>query len=173
MLQQLNALETYFTDGFMTLDPYTRRNLELFETGRGGSVKGSLLWVLDRTRTPMGGRLLRRWIGQPLLEIGILQQRQQAISELIGDTLLQARLTEGLKKAGDVERLINRVKQRIASPRDLVALANGLRAASEVRSCLTQEEIASKPSLQRIVERLADNDDIIELIEKSITDDPP
>ncbi|GCE27763.1 DNA mismatch repair protein MutS [Dictyobacter alpinus] len=173
LLQQLNALETYFTDGFMTLDPYTRRNLELFETGRGGSVKGSLLWVLDHTRTPMGGRLLRRWIGQPLLDIGILQQRQQAISELIGDTLLQARLTEGLKKAGDVERLINRVKQRIASPRDLAALANGLRAASEVRNCLTQEEITSKPSLQRIVERLADNDDIIELIEKAIADDPP
>ncbi|GCE20220.1 DNA mismatch repair protein MutS [Dictyobacter kobayashii] len=173
LLQQLNALETYFTDGFMTLDPYTRRNLELFETGRGGSVKGSLLWVLDRTRTPMGGRLLRRWIGQPLLDIAVLQARQDAISELLGDTLLQARLTEGLKKAGDVERLINRVKQRIASPRDLVALANGLRAASEVRNCLSQEESARKPTLHRIVEHLANNDDIIELIENAIAEEPP
>ncbi|GLV59388.1 DNA mismatch repair protein MutS [Dictyobacter sp. S3.2.2.5] len=173
LLQQLNGLETYFTDGFMTLDPYTRRNLELFETGRGGSVKGSLLWVLDRTRTPMGGRLLRRWIGQPLLDITILNKRQEAIGELLGDTLLQARLAEGLKKAGDIERLINRVKQRIASPRDLVALAAGLRAASDVRNCLTQEESASKPALNRIIEHLADNADIIELIERAIVEEPP
>ena len=75
----------------MTLDPYTRRNLELFESGRSGSVKGSLLWVLDKTRSPMGGRLLRRWIGQPLLDLEILQQRQQTIGELLGNTLLQAR----------------------------------------------------------------------------------
>lgn len=173
LLQQLNALETYFTNGFMTLDPYTRRNLELFETGRGGSVKGSLLWVLDRTRTPMGGRLLRRWIGQPLLDIPILLKRQEAISELFGDTLLQARLTEGLKKAGDIERLINRVRQRIASPRDLIALANGLRAAAEVRNCLTEEDQSSKPTLLQFVGRLANNDDIITLIESAITDEPP
>jgi DNA mismatch repair protein MutS len=173
LLQQLNALETYFTNGFMTLDPYTRRNLELFETGRGGSVKGSLLWVLDRTRTPMGGRLLRRWIGQPLLDIAILRKRQDAISELFGDTLLQARLMEGLKKAGDVERLINRVRQRIASPRDLIALANGLRAAAEVRTCLTEEDQANKPTLLQMVGRFANNDDIISLIEAAITDEPP
>src|SRR5579885_3534248 len=118
----------------MTLDAHTRRNLELFETGRNGSVKGSLLWVLDKTRSPMGGRLMRRWIGQPLLDREALQQRQETISELIGDTLLQARLAESLKKAGDVERLINRVRQRIATPRDLVALASGLRAAADIRS---------------------------------------
>lgn len=173
LLQQLNGLETYFTNTYMTLDHYTRRNLELFETGRGGSVKGSLLWVLDHTRTPMGGRLLRRWIGQPLLDIAILQQRQQAISELFDDTLLQARLAEGLKKAGDLERLINRVRQKIATPRDLVALANGLRAAVEVRSSLTEEEQTSKPTLVRSLQQLADNDDIIELIEHAIVEDPP
>src|SRR5579885_1828456 len=102
LLQQLTSLETYSTSGFMTLDPYTRRNLELFETGRSGSSKGSLLWVLDKTRTPMGGRLLRRWLGQPLLDIAILQHRQETISELLTDTLLQARLAEALKKAGDI-----------------------------------------------------------------------
>ncbi|HEV2660693.1 MAG TPA: DNA mismatch repair protein MutS, partial [Ktedonobacteraceae bacterium] len=77
LLQQLGALETYYVDGYMTLDPYTRRNLELFETGRSGSSKGSLLWVLDKTRSPMGGRLLRRWLSQPLLDLALLQQRQQ------------------------------------------------------------------------------------------------
>src|SRR5438874_3110055 len=151
LLHQLTSLETYSTQGFMTLDTHTRRNLELFETGRSGSVKGSLLWVLDKTRSPMGGRLIRRWISQPLLDINILQQRQQVISELLGNTLLQARLTEALKKAGDIERLINRVRQRIATPRDLVALASGLRAAAEVRSCLPNDAENTLPSLMRIM----------------------
>ena len=157
----------------MTLDPYTRRNLELFETGRSGSTKGSLLWVLDRTRSPMGGRLLRRWIGQPLLDLVVLQQRQQAINELLQDTLLQARLGEALKKAGDIERLINRVRQRIATPRDLVALANGLRAAAEVRACLPEDETARMPVLAGVMQRLADNEDIITLVEHAIVDEPP
>jgi DNA mismatch repair protein MutS len=173
LLQHITTLETYSTNGFMTLDPYTRRNLELFETGRNGSTKGSLLWVLDKTRTPMGGRLLRRWIGQPLLDIALLQHRQETIGELLGDTLLQARLAESLKKAGDVERLINRVRQRIATPRDLIALANGLRAAAEIRHSFSETDAATSPSLFRIMQRLADNDDIIELIERAIVDEPP
>ncbi len=173
LLQQLTQLETYFTNGFMTLDPYTRRNLELFETGRGSSVKGSLLWVLDRTRSPMGGRLLRRWIGQPLLSIETLQRRQDALGELLDDTILQARLGESLKRTGDVERLANRVRQRIASPRDLVALAHGLRAAAEVRTSLTEEDVSGKPALIHLIEKLADNEDIITLIESAIVDEPP
>lgn len=173
LLQQLTALETYSTSGFMVLDPHTRRNLELFETGRHNATKGSLLWVLDKTRSPMGGRLIRRWIGQPLLDVEILQQRQQTVSELLANTLLQARLAESLKKAGDIERLINRVRQRIATPRDLVALANGLRAATEIRLSLSEEAETTTPSLARIMQRFADNDDIITLIERAIADDPP
>ena len=173
LLQQLTALETYSTSGFMTLDPYTRRNLELFETGRNGSVKGSLLWVLDKTRTPMGGRLLRRWLGQPLLSLTEIQQRQEIIGELLGDTLLQARLAEALKKAGDVERLINRVRQRIATPRDLIALATGLRAAADLRSCLPDEEADNKPALAQVMQRVADNDECVTLIERAIVDEPP
>src|SRR6266571_2745244 len=188
LLHQLTSLETYYTTKFMTLDPYTRRNLELFESGRSGSVKGSLLWVLDKTRSPMGGRLLRRWVGEPLLDIEALQSRQQVISELLADTLTQARLAEALKKAGDVERLINRVRQRIATPRDLVALAGGLRAAARVRSCLfddaqpdpggpqaiaTGMDNENISSLVRITQRLADNEDIIQLIERAIVEEPP
>src|SRR5205807_1312000 len=137
---------------------------ELFETGRSGSVKGSLLWVLDKTRSPMGGRLLRRWISQPLLNVALLEQRQQVISELLGDTLLQARLADALKKAGDIERLINRVRQRIATPRDMVALASGLRAAAEVQLCLSEDAEANMPSLVRVMQHLANNEDIISLI---------
>ncbi|MFL5694998.1 MAG: DNA mismatch repair protein MutS, partial [Ktedonobacteraceae bacterium] len=173
LLHQLTALETYYTASFMTLDMHTRRNLELFETGRSGSVKGSLLWVLDKTRSPMGGRLLRRWISQPLLDITVLQQRQQVIGELLGNTLLQARLAEALKKAGDIERLINRVRQRIATPRDLVALANGLHAAAEVRACVSNDSDTSMPSLLQIMQRLADNDEIINLIESALVAEPP
>jgi DNA mismatch repair protein MutS len=173
LLSQLTTLETYYTSSFMTLDPHTRRNLELFESGRSGSVKGSLLWVLDKTRSPMGGRLLRRWIGQPLLDIAILQQRQQVIGEMLSDTLMQARLVEALKKAGDVERLINRVRQRIATPRDMVALARGLRAAIEVRACLPEDAEQSMPALAHIMQQLTDNGDIITLIESAIVDEPP
>jgi len=171
LLQHLTSLETYSTNQYMTLDPHTRRNLELFESGRQGSVKGSLLWVLDRTRTPMGGRLLRRWIGQPLLDLQQLLVRQETISELLPDTLLQAQLAEALKKVGDIERLINRVRQRIATPRDLVALAAGLRAAADIRTTLSAEQ--EKPTLARLLQRLADNDDIITLIERAIVEEPP
>ena len=173
LLRQLTSLETYYTNSFMTLDPHTRRNLELFESGRTSSIKGSLLWVLDKTRSPMGGRLMRRWIGQPLLDIQVLHHRQQIISELLTDTLTQARLAEGLKKAGDIERLINRVRQRIATPRDLVALAGGLRAAADVRAALPANAGECMPTLAQLVERLADNEETISLIESAIVDEPP
>jgi DNA mismatch repair protein MutS len=179
VVRQLNALETYSTAEFMTLDPHTRRNLELFESGRNGSVRGSLLWVLDRTRTPMGGRLLRRWLGQPLLNIAALRRRQEVIAELLSDALLRARIAESLKKVADLERLINRVRQRIAMPRDLVVLAGSLRAAAELRSLLGNGESAASlaagrlPELERLLSRLADSDDVVALIEKAIVPDPP
>ena len=173
ILRQLTALETYYTNTYMTLDPHTRRNLELFESGRTASIKGSLLWVLDKTRSPMGGRLMRRWIGQPLLDIQTLQHRQQIISELLTDTLTQARLAESLKKAGDIERLANRVRQRIASPRDLVALAGGLRAAADARASLPADAAERMPTLARLVQQLADNENTIRLIESAIVDEPP
>ncbi len=173
LLRQLTSLETYSIAAFMTLDAHTRRNLELFESGRSGSSKGSLLWILDKTRSPMGGRLLRRWVGEPLLDIDALQARQEIISELLSDAMTQARLAEALKKAGDIERLINRIRQRIATPRDLVGLASGLRAASEVRASLPVDAETSLPSVCRLVLRLADNDDVIQLIESAIVNQPP
>lgn len=173
LLRQLTSLETYLVSEYMTLDPHTRRNLELFENGRNGTVKGSLLWVLDRTRSPMGGRLIRRWIGQPLLDLAILQRRQEIIGELLSDPVLQARLAEGLKKASDIERLVNRVRQRIATPRDLVALAGGLRAAAEVRAVLPPGAAQSLPRLSELVQRLGDLTQVIAQIEQAIVDEPP
>src|SRR5439155_13536813 len=104
LVAQITALETYSVEGYMTLDAHTRRNLELFESGRGGGVKGSLLWVLDSTRTPMGGRLLRRWLGEPLLDLPRLRQRQEAVSAALADIVLRARLAPALAKVGDLER---------------------------------------------------------------------
>ncbi|MEO7022392.1 MAG: DNA mismatch repair protein MutS [Ktedonobacteraceae bacterium] len=172
LLRQLVSLETYLVSAYMTLDPHTRRNLELFESGRNGTIKGSLLWVLDKTRSPMGGRLIRRWIGQPLLDLALLQCRQEIIGELLTDTLVQARLAAGLKKTSDIERLINRVRQRIATPRDIVALASGLRAATEVRESISAATSVRLPRLGELAQRLSNNEEIIAQIEAAIVDEP-
>jgi DNA mismatch repair protein MutS len=127
-VEQVVSLSTYAIDRFMILDAYTRRNLELFESGRDRTTRGSLIWVLDQTQTPMGSRLLRRWLGQPLLDLAALQRRHDAVALLLRQPMERARLGASLKRAGDLERLANRVLQRIATPRDLVALAAGLRA---------------------------------------------
>jgi len=168
-LAQFAALETYSTSQFMTLDAHTRSNLELFESGRGGSAKGSLLWVLDQTRTPMGGRLLRRWIAEPLLDLPRLRQRQEAIAAALDDMTLRARLSAALSSAGDLERLTNRVLQRIAMPRDLVALAGGLRAVE--RMLETVERVP--PGLAHIFAGIAPLPELAGLIERAIVDEPP
>ncbi len=130
-LAQITAMETYSVAEFMTLDAHTRRNLEIIESGRGGGVKGSLLGVLDLTRTPMGGRMLRRWLSEPLLDLERLRQRQEGVAAAVADVALRTRLAKPLGRVGDLERLANRTLQRLATPRDLIALANGLHALEE------------------------------------------
>jgi DNA mismatch repair protein MutS len=130
---QLNTLRVYATSSFMFLDPQTRRNLELLEPGRQGG-KTALVNVLDRTRTPMGARLLRRWLAQPLLDLEPLQARQEAVAHLVEDAILRAEVREALAQVGDMERAINRIAQgaAVATPRDLVQLRASLRAAPTV-----------------------------------------
>jgi len=134
---QINTLHTYTSGGTMFLDPQTRRNLELLE-GSSGTAKASLVGVLDQTRTPMGGRLLRRWISQPLLDITRLEARQDGVAHFADDALLRATVREKLKQVGDLERAVNRVVQgmSIATPRDLVRLREGLRALPELADAL-------------------------------------
>ncbi|HEV8193133.1 MAG TPA: DNA mismatch repair protein MutS, partial [Ktedonobacterales bacterium] len=168
-LAQITALETYSTSGFMTLDTHTRRNLELFESGRGGGVKGSLLWVLDATRTPMGGRLLRRWLGEPLLDLARLRQRQDAIEAALAEVALRARVQPLLGRVGDLERLINRVLQRIALPRDLVALAAGLRSVEELIA-----GIGAVPNgLRDVFTAISSLLELCALLERALVDEPP
>ena len=168
-LAHFTALETYSTSGFMALDAHTRRNLELFESGRGGSAKGSLLSVLDATRTPMGGRLLRRWLAEPLLDLARLRSRQESVAAALGDMALRARVAPALAKVGDVERLTNRVLQRIATPRDLVALAAGLRAVEQMLAGLGDVPAGLAP----VFAGIAPLPELSALIERALVDEPP
>ncbi|MEN9937659.1 MAG: hypothetical protein RLZZ387_4238 [Chloroflexota bacterium] len=133
----LRAIRAYTAGDVMFLDPQTRRNLELLE-GSGGRAKGSLVSVLDQTRTPMGARLLRRWIQQPLLDIARLTARQDAVERLAEDAILRASVRQQLRQVGDMERVVNRVVQGITvtTPRDMARLREGLRALPELVEAL-------------------------------------
>ena len=168
-LAQITGLETYSVTGFMTLDAHTRRNLELFESGRSGGAKGSLLAILDLTRTPMGGRLLRRWLGEPLLDLPRLLERQEAVAAAKESVTLRARLMPILSHAGDIERLMNRALQRSATPRDLVALAAGLRAAAEVAEAAR----GAPEGLARVCAAVHPLPELQALIGAALVDEPP
>jgi DNA mismatch repair protein MutS len=173
-LAHLTALETYSTSGFMALDTYTRRNLELFESGRGGNSKGSLLWVLDRTQTPMGGRMLRRWLSEPLLDLVALRRRQDAVAAALADVAFRARLAPALARVGDLERLANRTLQRIATPRDLIGLAAGLRAVEDVAVALsTAEDGRAADLLASGLRHAASLGEVAALIERAVVESPP
>ncbi|MEM8532334.1 MAG: DNA mismatch repair protein MutS [Chloroflexota bacterium] len=133
----ITSIRTYTTGDVMFLDPQTRRNLELLE-GSSGGAKGSLVDTLDHTRSPMGARLLRRWVSQPLLNIEQLRSRQDAIAHFADNTLLRAEIREQLKQIGDMERAVNRVLQgvTIATPRDLVRLREALRSLPSLMKAL-------------------------------------
>ena len=168
---QINTLYTYSTADYMVLDAQTRRNLELYEGGRWGSVNASLLSVLDVTKTSMGGRLLRRWLGQPLLDVERLVRRQDAVEWFHRSALRRERVVMLLEAVSDMERLVNRVRGHSATPRDLVGLANSLEAAPKIKVILCEDDDADK--VEWLAERITDNDEVIELVRQSISDDPP
>jgi DNA mismatch repair protein MutS len=167
-LHQLTTMRSYSTSSFMTLDSATRRNLELTETIREGRKRGSLLDVLDRTVTPMGGRLLRTWIGQPLLDRGRLEGRLNAVEALVNSGTARAAVREDLRRVSDLERLVNRVLAGRAGPRDLVALASSLEVVPDLRQTLV-----SLDALTPVYEMLDPCPDVVEMVTQAITDDPP
>ncbi len=163
---QITTLHVYTTSEFMFLDPQTRRNLELLESS-SGKAKSSLIGVLDQTKTPMGARLLRKWLSQPLLNLEILQTRQEAVALCANDGLLRAELRQALAGVGDMERSVNRVLQgaNTATPRDLVQLRQALRILPEVAK--TVEKVlfttftpeATLPPAQKTVQKAKVEDD--------------
>lgn len=168
---QITTLSTYSTSDHMVLDPQTRRNLELFEGGRWAAVNASLFSVLDKTKTPMGGRLLRRWVGQPLLNVEELVGRQEAVSWFHRSALRRERVVMLLEDVSDIERLINKVRGFSATPRDLVGLASSLEIAPRIRDLLTEDEDVDK--VEWIAQNLKDMPEVVELVRRAINDDPP
>ncbi len=169
--RQIVSLRTYSTAEFMTLDEATRRNLELTESIRGGTAQGSLLGVLDATLTPMGGRLLRRWLNQPLLDIGALDRRLDAVSAWHGDAPLRAELRQLLRGLGDLERWTNRVVQGIALPRELVGMREALGRVERVQRIGTTIGRGSGVRSQEAA--LDPCADISALLASAIADEPP
>lgn len=167
-LGQVTTLRSYSTASFMTLDAATRRNLELTETIREGRKRGSLLDVLDRTVTPMGGRLLRTWIGQPLLDRDRLEARLAAVDALHESGTVRAEVREGLRRVSDLERLANRLLVGRAGPRDLLALADGLEAVPDLRDL-----VAPADALASIADALDPCPDVSTLIRRALVEDPP
>ncbi len=162
-LDQITALETYSTSGFMTLDAQTRRNLELTESQRGDR-KLSLTAVLDHTRTPMGARLLRKWIAQPLLDIETLNARLDDVEWFTQHSGERAKTRELLGKIGDIERLANRITTGIATPRDLGMLRGALQALPDLEPLV--RDLPGTPSLP-------DASAVADLLASAIVDEPP
>ncbi|MDE2786237.1 MAG: DNA mismatch repair protein MutS [Chloroflexota bacterium] len=130
----------YSTASYMTLDPQTRRNLELFAAGRWDSSDTSLLKALDGSRTPMGARLLRRWLGQPLLDLERLERRLDAVQFFHDDAFRRDDAASALAQISDLERILSRVQTNTATPRDLLALQRSVEAAAELGAALSRDD---------------------------------
>jgi DNA mismatch repair protein MutS len=188
---QLTHLSTYTTRDFMALDTQTQRNLEIFHGARSGTVEGSLLGVIDLTKTAMGGRLLKRWLGQPLLDAAALNKRQDAIGWFAENALARNKIIAMLVQVADLERLINRVKGEIAGPRELIALCRSLEIIPKLKEVLegdatqkchpehsegsvlsTNITDSSVVVLLRMTENLKPCGEVVELIAKALVDEP-
>ena len=169
-LAQLSSIEPYRTNRFMVLDSTARRNLELTETMREKQKKGSLLWVLDRTETAMGARMLRSFIEQPLIEKEEIEDRLDAVEELGNSMITREEIREYLNSIYDLERLISRAVYQSANPRDLTAFRNSLEMLPYIKELLKEFKSPLLMSIQEDLDPLAD---LRDLIERSIQEDPP
>ncbi len=169
-LAHIRELHYYTTGRFMELDMDARRNLELEETLRAKDKKGTLLWVLDKTRTPMGGRLLRSWLEKPLLDASEIISRQNAVEELVKDTVFRGELSETLKYVTDLERVMTRIVTGTVNCRDLLGLATGLKALPQIKFLLQDVKSPLLKKLEDVIDPLTD---CAHLIESTIADNPP
>jgi DNA mismatch repair protein MutS len=169
-LANLDRLQSYTTDKFMRLDPQTMRNLEIFQGWdfTGGQPTGSLVSTIDLTVTPMGGRRLRRWLRHPLLDIVELRARQDAVEWFFKRDAAREKIRTALNEILDIERLLGRVRRKIAAPMEVVALARSLRAVAPIRFMLEKQKAPSD-----FTRTLKDCDDIVGYVTRAITERPP
>lgn len=169
-LSHINNFEIYSADDFMMLDISTRRNLELTETIRSQSKKGSLLWVLDRTMTAMGARMLRRWVEEPLISLEKISYRQDGVEELYNNVYVRETMRERLKNVYDIERLIGKIVYGNLNARDLISLKQSLAVLPYIKEGLSE---CKSLFLVHIYNNMDILSDVYELIDKSIIDNPP
>ncbi len=167
---RLNTLLPDISEQYMGIDPATVRNLELLRTIRTGEKRGSLLWVMDRTKTAMGKRLLRRSMQQPLLNRREILRRQEAVQSLLDDPLLRGELCDALSLVYDMERLMTKVVYQTVNPRELKALGNTARQMPAVKSLAAK---FSAPLLQELAAQIDPMEDLSALIENALVDEPP
>jgi DNA mismatch repair protein MutS len=169
-LANLTRLQSYRTDQFMRLDPNALRNLEIFQSWdfTGGAPIGSLVNTMDLTQTPMGGRLLRRWLRYPLLDVSEIRARQDAVEWFVKKPTPREKVREALASVLDLERLLGRIRRKIAVPTEVVTLAQSLRALPEIRATL---EKAKAPA--HFIAPLEQCSDLVEYASCAITDRPP
>ena len=154
----------------MSIDLNTRRNLELTEKMRDKSKKGTLLWVLDKTSTSMGGRMLRRWINDPLIDVSEINKRLDSVKELKDSQMLKGEIVDSLKKVYDIERLIGKISYGNANGRDLISLKNSLGQIPDLKNILSR---ANSPMLKSLYNDLDELKDIYQLIDAAIVEEPP
>lgn len=169
-LSHINNISFYSIDNYMVLDINTRRNLELTETMRDKGKKGSLLWVLDKTSTAMGARLIRKWVQEPLISIDEIQDRHNAVGSLVNNLLLMDDIRELLKKVYDMERLTGKISYGSCSARDLVSLKGSISVLPQLKNILSSPDY---PQLNILATELDTLEDVFRLINDAIIDDPP
>ena len=169
-LEHINIIKMYSTSKYMSLNITSRRNLELTEKMNNKAKKGTLLWVLDKTYTSMGGRLLRKWINEPLIDVIEINKRLNAVEELKDNLIFRGDITDCLKRIYDIERLVGKIAYGNTNARDMISLKNSLKQLPYLKNILG----ASKSELlQNLYINLDELTDIHDLIEKAIVEDPP
>mgnify|MGYP004644063835 FL=1 len=169
-LDHINKIVMYNMTKYMSLDINARRNLEITEKMRDKSKKGTLLWVLDKTSTSMGGRHLRRWLNDPLIDVTEINNRLEAVKELKENIILRGDIIESLKRVYDIERLAGRISYGSATGRDLISLKNSVRQLPDIKKILSNTK---SNLLQELYMKLDELRDVHDLIEESIVEEPP
>ena len=169
-LSHIRTLQYYTSGRFMELDLDAQRNLELTETMRSKEKRGSLLWVLDKTHTAMGGRMIRSWLEKPLLDPVEIGRRQNAVEELVNAPICRGELEQALKDVTDLERVMARISTGTVNARDLLGFASGLRALPEVKAQLSRTE---SPLLQKLAAAIDPLTECADRIEATIEEKPP